>query len=97
MARYMVYECDCCKKRGDPELLAKNTVRGKEFELCKECEDTLLMLLCNNMPTKLNLGIEAIMQLEKIAGGQEQLNEATQLATGAVVEALETLAEFAAK
>lgn len=97
MAQFMMYECDCCKKQERVCILSKNTIRGANFELCEGCEETLLMLLKNNMPTKLNLGIEAIAELEKIAGGREQLDDATQLATGAVVEALETLAEFAAK
>jgi hypothetical protein len=51
----------------------------------------------NTMRTNIRLGIDAIEQMQVLAGGTEQLDENTRLATDAVLEALVTLEEHAAK
>ena len=55
------------------------------------------LVIKNNTPTNIRLGIDAIEQMQELAGGTKQLDENTHLATDAVLEALVTLEEHAAK
>lgn len=99
MATLTIIRCDRCgvDNSKQNEFMRSVSLDATRYDVCRGCYDTVERVMQNNTPMNIRLGIDAIEKMQELAGGTEQLDENTHLATDAVLEALVTLEEHAAK